>query len=375
MNIFKYIVIVALLTIFFTNQVFAITNPQDISNNRFGVHIFDADELEEAAKLVNSNGGSWGYVTVPIRSDDRDREKWNDFMHKAKNLKIIPIIRLATTMEGGGWSHPTFFDQIDFANFLNDLDWPTQNRYVVIYNETNHATEWGGQVNPGDYADVLSSTIETFKKRNQNFFVMAAGLDMAAPTDGQHMNWKTYLYRMYLSQPQVFKKLDGWASHSYPNPGFSGKPTDNHESSINSFNYELDFIKTLGAPNLPVFITETGWSNEKLSDQVVADYLKGAFLTTWDKKEIITVTPFTLFAGDGPFAPFSLLDKDKKPKPQYQALFDIKKSAGQPKLATSNQAKKTTTKVLGESSYVPPESPSSDFQEQFKAELHRLFGF
>ena len=50
-----------------------------VPNNRVGVHILDPNEINDAAKLINSSGGDWGYVTIPIRSNDRDRDKWLKF--------------------------------------------------------------------------------------------------------------------------------------------------------------------------------------------------------------------------------------------------------------------------------------------------------
>ena len=48
-----------------------------IRNNRFGIHILDETDLADAAALVNSNGGEWGYVTLVIRQDERDSARWS----------------------------------------------------------------------------------------------------------------------------------------------------------------------------------------------------------------------------------------------------------------------------------------------------------
>ena len=37
--------------------------------NKFGIHILDPSELQQAAELVNSSGGDWGFVTIVIRDD------------------------------------------------------------------------------------------------------------------------------------------------------------------------------------------------------------------------------------------------------------------------------------------------------------------
>jgi hypothetical protein len=313
----------------YTPRVHAIYDPKVKVNNRFGVHVFDVNEIDEASKLVNGNGGAWGYITVPIRSDDKDRKKWNEFMAKCEKNKIIPILRLATTMTNGGWSKPGKFDGIDFANFLNDLNWPIKNRYVIVYNEPNHHDEWGGQVNPEEYADVLFEYINIFKRRNEDFYMLPAGLDIAAPTDHEHLYWKQFLLRMWNRNSQSLIKLDGWNSHAYPNPAFSNSPYAWNEASIKSFVYEGNFVRSLTGKTLDVFITETGWNRNNLNDQTIANYLIYSMDHVWNDFRIIAVTPFVLEAHAGPFAKFAFIDKNGESK-QYEIWKNYPKINGEP---------------------------------------------
>ena len=102
-----FLLFVTLSLCYFVTPAQAVFDPLAVPNNRVGVHILDPQEIHQAAKLVNSSGGSWGYVTIPIRSNDRDREKWIRFFDNAKKEKLIPIIRLATYPEGPAWVKPT----------------------------------------------------------------------------------------------------------------------------------------------------------------------------------------------------------------------------------------------------------------------------
>src|SRR3989344_3133908 len=118
----------------FTSAAHAIVDPISVPNNKFGVHILFTTELSEAARLVNSAGGDFGYVTIPIQSGDKDIEKWQKFMDSAKQNHVIPILRIATEnyyFNTRVWRKPKYEDVLDFANFLDSLDWPTKNRYVV----------------------------------------------------------------------------------------------------------------------------------------------------------------------------------------------------------------------------------------------------
>jgi hypothetical protein len=235
---------------------------------------------------------------------------------------------------------------VDFANFLNDLDWPTKNRYVVVYNEPNHSNEWGGSVDPGDYGRVLTETIEVFKERNEDFYMMMAGLDAAAPNSGtEHMNWKSFVYQMNRSYPQALMKIDGWNSHSYPNPAFSSSPYQTHDHSIISYRYENEYVKYLTGRSLKLFITETGWSNEWLSDYKIASYLRTAVEEVWSDSDIVAITPFVMFAGAGPFEPFSFYYQDMSLKPMATYYVNYVKVKGEPLMPEV----KEEYQVLGES--------------------------
>ncbi len=319
----------------FTKQASAIYDPASKPNNIFGIHILFPDELSEAAKLVNSKGGDWGYVTIPIQASDKNIIKWQRFMDDSRKNHLIPILRLATDgdfFNKISWSKPTDDDVLDFANFLNSLNWPTKNRYIVIYNEPNRGDEWGGTPNPSEYAEILSYATDVFKQRSDEFFIISAGLDNASSNiPGQSVNEYNFLRQMDNAVPGVFAKIDGMASHSYPNPGFSQLPSSYGYEGTASFNYERDLIQNLEGKSLPVFITETGWTNDKVSDSVQSDYYKTAFTSIWNDDSVVAVTPFLLRAGLGPFAQFSFI-KDGSKLGKYNAIQDLQKSKGEPEL-------------------------------------------
>src|SRR5260370_40302087 len=77
-------------------KAYAIEDPLKTQNNIFGVHILFPSEITDAAKIINSNGGDWGYVIIPVQSGDKNIFKWQEFMNHAKELHVIPILRLAS---------------------------------------------------------------------------------------------------------------------------------------------------------------------------------------------------------------------------------------------------------------------------------------
>src|SRR3989344_3821179 len=325
------------------STAWAITDPASVPNNKYGIHIITTNdkEIDSAKELVNSSGGDWGYVTIIIESYSRDQLKWQKFFDKLRNYHLIPIVRLATSPDGDTWKKPYEGEETAWADFLDSLNWPTKLRYVTIYNEPNHATEWGGSADPEEYAKVLDKTIDALKKKNPDFFVLNAGLDASAPQKTPaYYNEETYLNEMNQSVPGIFDKLDGWVSHSYPNPGFLGKPADKGRGTVRTWQWELDTLKKLGVTkNLPVFITETGWKhsqgdkidNSLPSHETIGQYYNEAFADAWNTPQIITVTPFLLNYQSYPFDHFSFTtQEDVGFHPHYFALQSIPKQSGRP---------------------------------------------
>jgi len=337
LNLNKIIIFLFLFSIFFFNsqKVHAIVDPLSLPNNKFGVHILSPDELKDAAKLINTNGGDWGYVTIPIQKSDKNIVKWQSFMDEAKSLHIIPILRLATNgdfFNTAVWQKPTNEDVLDFANFLNSLVWPTQNKYIIVFNEVNRGDEWGGVPDPADYAQILNYSVTIFKSRDQNFFILPSGMDNAAANiPGKSINEYTFFSLMNQAVPGIFNQIDGISSHSYPNPGFSQPPSVNSGKSITSFRYEKQLLETMTNKKLPVFITETGWQqNANLNDAILAQYYKLSFDSVWSDNNIVAVTPFLLRAGAGAFTQFSLLDIQGSPTERYKTIKDYPKVKGIP---------------------------------------------
>ncbi|MEK7532885.1 MAG: hypothetical protein AAB542_00455, partial [Patescibacteria group bacterium] len=141
-------------------------------------------------------------------------------------------------------------------------------------------------------------------------------------------------------EPALFDHLDGWTSHSYPNPAFSGSVFAVGRGTLRSFLWEREYLKQLGVTKkLPVFITETGWvhregvqTNSGLlsSDQVGANFLLAA-AQVWTDPDIVAITPFVLNYQGLPFDHFSWKKLGSQEYyPQYGAYQQIGKLSGQP---------------------------------------------
>ena len=338
------VVLISILLFFFSTQnINAVVDPLIVLNNKFGIHILDETDIEDAAWLVNSSGGDWGYVTFVIRSDERETTRWQKFFDILRKKRIIPIVRIASRQLNEGWEKPSI-DEIDgWVNFLNSLNWVTQNRYIVIGNEPNHKKEWGDEINPEEYAFYLKTFSEKLKRVNEDFFVMPAGFDASAPNGNGSISESEYLKRMLQSEPEIFNQIDGWASHSYPNPDFSGSEFGQGRGSVNTFLWELDLLKNLGVEKkLPVFITETGWAHNKndaingyFEPDEISQKIKTAFQESWNNENVVAVTPFILNYKEPPFDIFSWKDASGNYYDFFFAVKDIPKVQGQPKQINS----------------------------------------
>jgi len=130
--------------------------------------------------------------------------------------------------------------------------------------------------------------------------------------------------------PGIFSEIDGLASHSYPNPGFSAPPST-YRIGIDSFDYQNNLIEQLTGKKLPIFITETGWTADKISDSTQTNYYSQAFTNYWNDPEVIAVTPFILRADSGPFVQFTFL-KNGSATAVYNAYKNLTKVKGQPQI-------------------------------------------
>lgn len=315
--------------LFSTKPVQALYDPRTLPNNKVGVHILSLDEISRAAALVNSSGGDWGYVTVPIQPSERDLPKWQSFMDQARTLHLIPLVRITTVPQGGTWAQGENTDLVDFANFLSELHWPVENRYIVLFNEVNRDAEWGGTVDPAKYAEIVKNARTIFKERSTDFFLLGPALDLSLPNSRSSQSATSYLRAMAAHDPLIWSYFDGWASHSYPNPAFQAHPTKTGLTSIVGYRSEFSLLKLA---TKPVFITETGWDQNKVSDSLLNSYWTQAWQIWNQDYNVVAVTPFILSGGDM-FSPFSLLDEGGNYRPSGQAIANLAKSAGTPTLA------------------------------------------
>ena len=295
------------------------------SQDKLGIHIMHIDEILLAGEFMQNSEldrDQWRYVTVPlVLSDLKQFETWQKNFRLAKKYKLRPIVRLATEFKNNAWQVPTMKDVVDQLEFLSKLEWPDEKRTVIAYNEVNHAAEWGGKLDPQGYADTLQFVLAWAHSEPKRIAVLPAALDLDAPNTDKTRRALEYWQYVYEARPELFAELDGWNSHSYPNPGFIGSPRNSGLNSINGYVVELSWVDQLTSQKLPVYITETGWRDTLYTGYRLSSNYEYALNYVWSNDRVKAVTPFVLKSQPGPFAEFSFLNELNLPTRQHTSLF------------------------------------------------------
>ncbi len=323
-------------------QAYSATFPNwGTPNNKFGMYInAEIDEIAEIAPLVNSNGGDWGWALIPFPINDYNHDHWHDIFSRCADKHIKPVVQLFN-------NHTCNPDEMNFAGiaeFLNELPWPTKHLYISVFNELNAVYYWCERIAPEEYAVALNKAIDAFKAENENFFIMPGAFNSSARTGPRYLDEEDYLLRMNQAVPGIFAKLDGWATHAYPHPEFSGDfyNSPSHygvRDQIENYKWELGLLQRhFGVTGLPVFITETGWahregsSNPKpqyKSSTVTARYFDDAYRNHWlPDNRIVAVMPFVWSKSDHVSKHFNWKKDDGSYYPQYEVIRSFPKVAG-----------------------------------------------
>ncbi|MDP3974529.1 MAG: hypothetical protein Q8P65_00895 [bacterium] len=343
----------------FTQNTFAFNS--DLPNNKFGIHLAvpDKEDLIKAVELVNSSGGKWGYVTLVIQENDRDKKKWQAVFDQLRKLNLIPIIRLATQPQGSNWEAPSVDDIGGWIDFLQSLNWVVKDRYIVLFNEPNHATEWGGNIDPEGYAKISFEFAKQLKEKDKDYFIMLAGFDASAPSSYPNFEDEAvFINKIFIEKPELFSEnlITGLVSHSYPNPGFNGSPYNRGRGTISTYDWELSYLKSLGIQNdLPVFITETGWPRNKFNNSfTVGENLSISYQNLWNlDNRVRAVTPFILNYQTDPFLNFSWkIQNSSEYYDQFEIYKNINKVKGNPEqIITTSLNHQLPTELSVDSSY------------------------
>lgn len=317
----RYLSVLFGLCLFVFNLAFLPERASAANSQVLGMHILHPGEIDDVRRVYPDE--AWRFVTIPVTLDDLGkRNEWQKFFDQAAVLRLIPIVRLNTRYDPllDAWLIPSRKDIIDLTRFLSSLNWHQDEKFVIVFNEVNHAKEWGGKIDPILYASILRFTSDWLRSEGRNYKILPAAMDLAAPNGSETREAFTYLESMLHFDREIFDQIDYWNSHSYPNPDFAASPKRTGQNSLRGFLYELTWLKNKTGRELEVFITETGWASSYLTNYYLSEYYLYALNYIWSDSRVKAVTPFIMRGSPGPFASFSFFDAAGNPTIQLFAL-------------------------------------------------------
>lgn len=306
------------------------------TGNRFGIGFVgpgDAADLDRAADLAGP-GGFVKLIFPGIRRDTAGPDpSWANAIRETYARDLIPVVRMGPPWDDGyvrnqsdaGSDYRRYTElAAAYRRVVEGLPlrpgWPI---YLEIHNEPNLCYEWrcspgsvpGGWISgaqiAAEYASMLRDVANALHAiGDPRIRVLNGGLAPGGVrrcecgTDGWEGGNTTldFLRDMRSAVPDVFTRIDGFASHSYPAAGFGHTffvPYDRASTGLLVFERELEAI---GRPELDVFMTETGWcqpgsrcrENGGNRDQI-ADWTEQAYRNVWlTHPRVRAVMPFIL---------------------------------------------------------------------------------
>lgn len=325
----------------------------------FGINTFIQDrcenyyinwQLDRAREIL----GWHGYVKQLFHGINLDiaapRDCWVYFVNQAYDRGLQPVIRLQGGITNGNWDKPHADSPGDYARIADAYrrvvgQLPRRDNfklYIQIWNEPNLNFEWGGQLNPTEYAQFLTQTANAIRGIGDPRIVLVS----APLSPGGHMSIGTFMYQMFNTVPDSRWAFDLWGAHPYP---ANHPPEYNvHRNTavypqmvVDAYLEQLKTLAAWGRPGVKTFLSETGyelWNNTYgwegfpiINEDNRAAYLGRAFEDYWRGwAEVEAVAPYQLSDPVGSWVNWNFIDGNGltygQPRAQFQAMKNLNKS-------------------------------------------------
>ncbi len=315
------------------------------------VHTRFTDEVDEwkiqrTLQLVREMGASTivEYFPWPYVEAQRGTYDWSHpdrIMEHAANQGIRVIARLGLAPV---WTRPPVEEKVTTLTYLTE-DYYDEfaafagafaGRYqddllgVIVWNEPNLSFEWGGRpVDPESYTELLRLSSDAIHAAAPGVLALGGAL---APTiepedSGSGMSDLRFLERMY--EAGAAGTFDALAVHTY---GFTLPPDDPPDpGTINFRRVELirEIMARYGDADSPIYITESGWSDDPRWTNAVRPGQRIAYTQTafemaenwpWAERLCLWIFRQPNDLMNRRDAYFSLVSSDFYLKPVYEAI-------------------------------------------------------
>ncbi|MEX2425644.1 MAG: hypothetical protein WD401_02675 [Thermomicrobiaceae bacterium] len=346
------------------------TNLPHTNVNPYSVNTFLSQEVEpwkrEKTMVMISNGGiGWikeGFPWSEIEPADdsfwdpryqQDSwQKYDEIVELAERHGVRIIARLDHTPP---WARPDGTEFAtpptraeDFGDFVETFVERYKGRvqHIQIWNEPNLSREWGGEIDPEGYVDLLEEAYGRAKSVDPDVVVLSAPMAMTNEDSERAMPEFDYWERMYADGAGEF--FDVLTATGY---GIDQPPEDEPDPAvINLRRIELvrQIMERNGDGGKPVWLTEYGWNASPDSIPVgdrqwgsVSDQMQGEWTSrgirwmseNWDWFGVSSIWYFRHVGSFPPSEPeyyFAMVDLEFTPR---QVYLDVRDDALERRLA------------------------------------------
>lgn len=271
--------------------------------NPYGVNTFLAGEVEpwkrdKTMEMIAAAGIGWikqqflWSEIEPARGSHWDEKyqqdawkKYDDIVALAERYGVRIIARLDHTP---AWARPEGTspdsppaDPADYANFVAAFVSRYRDRvqYIQIWNEPNLAAEWGGQIDPAGYAELLRHAYQAAKAVDPNVIVLSAPMAMTNEHSDRAMPELDYWRALYaLGAGDYFDVLTA-SAYGLDQPPTA--PPDPEVINVRRIELLREVMDAHGDGEKAVWLNEYGW--DAVPPSIPADRLIWRRVTDTDQ--------------------------------------------------------------------------------------------
>ena len=326
--------------------------------------VSDPDHNPRVAATVNESGMGWVRFQMPWFQIEPENDQWNpepfDRMIGAMSeagLNILVVVAKAPDWTATSERDTYIKDMAEFEQFMAYVSerYRGQVQAWEIWNEQNLAHEWGNGVNVDEYIEMLKAGFNGVRAGDPDALVVFGGLTPNGINDPTiAIDDFNYLNLAYLRSggelSQYFDVLGVHANstHNSPDENWPGPITSGHDGWNDHPSFFFRRVEQLrqvmvdqGDVNKPVWITEFGWTTANLApgyeyganntEQEVAEFITRGLEIATDEWSWCTgafvwnLNWSTLIEETDEKYPWSALNGDWTPRPQFEAVKDFEK--------------------------------------------------
>lgn len=336
--------------------------PMQAPHLSYGMNLWlPGTDMDRTLTLLTDAGFGWARQWISWESVEPAQGSYSwDTLDKVvaaaqrHNVQLLVVFPKAPAWASPNGGIPR--DKTTYARFLSAVATRYKGKIAAyeIWNEQNLAGETGGQVNVGEYVELLKAVFPSIKAADPGAFVLYGGLtpngvnNPAIAIDDVLFLQQCYAYnggeiRQYFdalaahpggmnNPPEAL-----WPENPGPGPGFF----DHRSFYFRRFEDLRQVMEDAGDGAKQIWLTEFGWTTKNEargyeygqynSEQDQANYLVAAYQLARENYPYIGVMIMwnlnysTISKPDDEKTPWSIVNADYSPRPAYRALKEMPK--------------------------------------------------